>query len=85
MYTSVKDWTGYMKKLKEMWDAKYPDHKHLAANTLSDNARRLTKQKIVPLQEIQITANTKPKAINVAEVVDVIEQARPTNIENRIE
>ena len=74
-----------MKKLKEMWDAKYPDHKHVAANTLSDNARRLTKLKIVPPQEIQIITDTKPKAINVAEVVDVIEQIRPTNIENRIE
>ena len=50
MYTSVKDQTGYMKKLKEMWDAQYPDHKHLAANNLSDNARRLTKPKIVPQQ-----------------------------------
>ena len=85
MYTCVKDQTGYMKKLKEMWDAKYPDHKHLAANTLSDNTRRLTKLKIVPPQEIQIIADTKPKAIKVAEVVDVIEQIRPTNIENRIE
>ena len=85
MYTSVKDQTGYMKKLKDMWDAKYPDHKHLAANTLSDNARRLTKLKIVPPQEIQIIADTKPKAINVAEIVDVIEQIRPTNIDNRIE
>ena len=85
MYTSVKDQTGYIKKLKEMWDAKYPDHKHLAANTLSENARRLTKLKIVPPQEIQIIVDAKPKAINVAEVVDVIEQIRPTNIENRIE
>ena len=85
MYTSVKDQTGYIKKLKEMWDAKYPDHKHLAANTLSDNARRLTKLKIVPLQEIQIISDTKTKAINVAEVVDIIKQTRPTNIENRIE
>ena len=64
---------------------KNPVHKHLAANTLSDNARRLTKLQIVPPQEIQIIADTKPKAINVAEVVDVIEQIRPTNIENRIE
>ena len=85
MYTSVKDQTGYMKKLKEMWDAKYPDHKHLAVNTLSENARCLTKLKIVPPQEMQIIADTKPKAMNVAEVVDVIEQTRPTNIENRIE
>ena len=73
MYSSVKDQTRYLKKLKEMWDAKYPDHKHLAANTLSDNARRLTKLKIFPPQEIQIIVDTKPKAINVAEVVDVIE------------
>ena len=80
MYTSVKDQTGYMKKLKEMWDVKYPDHKHLATNTLSDNARRLTKLKIVPPQEIQIIADAKPKAINVAEVVGVIEQTRRTNI-----
>ena len=58
-----------MKKLKEMRDAKYPDHKHLAVNTLSNNARQLTKLKIVPLQEVQIIADTKPKAINVAEVV----------------
>ena len=43
-----------MKKLKEMWGTKYPEHKHLAANTLSDNARRLTnKLRIVPLKEIK--------------------------------
>ena len=27
MYTSVKDQTGYLKKLKALWDAKYPEHK----------------------------------------------------------
>ena len=74
-----------MKKLKDMWDAKYPDYKHLAANTLSDNIRQLTKLKIVRPQVIQIIADAKPKAINVAEVLDVIEQTSPTNIENRIE
>ena len=36
-----------MKKLKEMWGTKYPEHKNLAANTLSDNARRSTSMRAV--------------------------------------
>ena len=84
MYTNAKDLTRYMKKLKEMWYVKYPDHKQLAANTLSDNARRLTKQQIVPPQELQVITKT-PIALNVAEVEYVIEQTRPTNFENRTE
>ena len=39
MYSSVKEPNGYMMKLTELWDRTYPEHKYLAANTLSDNAR----------------------------------------------
>ena len=80
MYTSVKDQIGYMKKFKKMKDAKYPDHKHLAANTFSDNVRQLTKLQVVFLQRIQVIKRA-PMALNVAEVK---EQIRPINIGNRI-
>ena len=77
----VKDQNGYMKKLKEMWDAKYPEHKHLAANTLSDNARRLTnKLRIVPPEEIKKGIEPSP---NVTEVEVMIEI--PIKIESRDE
>ena len=77
MYTSVKDQTGYMKKLKELWDAKYPEHKQLAANTLSDNARRLTKLQTIPIENLQVITETVPKVQNVVEVEVVTEKLRP--------
>ena len=61
MYTSVKHQTGYMKKLKELWDAKYPEHKQLAAIILSDNARRLMKLQTIPLENLQVITETVPK------------------------
>ena len=77
MYTSVKDQTGYMKKLKELWDAKYPEHKQLAANTLSDYARRLTKLQIIPIENLQVVKETVPKVQNVVEAEVVTEKLRP--------
>ena len=78
MYTSVKDQTGYMKKLKELWDAKYPEHKQLAANTLSDNARRLTKLQTIPIEYLQVITETVPQVQkNVEEVEVVTEKLRP--------
>ena len=75
MYTSVKDQTWYMKKLKELWDAKYPEHKQLAANTLSDNARRLTKLQTIPIENLQVITETVPKVQVEDEVVT--EKLRP--------
>ena len=77
MYTSVKDQTGYLKKLKALWDAKYPEHKQLAANTRSDNARRLTKLQTIPIENLQVIIETAPKIQNVVEVEVVIEKLRP--------
>ena len=74
MYTSVKDQTGYMKKLKELWDAKYPEHEQLAANTLIDNARRLTKLQTIPIENLQVITETVPKVQNVIEVEVVTEK-----------
>ena len=68
MYTSAKDQTWYKEKLKELWDAKYPEHKQLAANTLSDNARRLTKLQTIAIENLQIIKETVPKVQNVIEV-----------------
>ena len=77
MYTSVKDQTGYMKKLKELWDAKYPEHKQLAANTFSDNARRLTKLQTIQIENLQVITETVPKVQNVVEVEVMTEMLRP--------
>ena len=77
MYTSVKDQTGYMEKLKELWDAKYPEHKQLAANTLSDNARRLTKLQTIAIENLQIITEAVPKVQNVIEVEVVTGKLRP--------
>ena len=77
MYTNVKGQTGYMKKLKELWDVKYPEHKQLAANTLSDNARRLTKLQTIPIENLQVITETVPKVQNVVEVEVVTEKLRP--------
>ena len=77
MYTSVKDQTGYMKKLKELWNAKYPEHKQLAANTLSDNARRLTKLQTILIENLQVITETIQKVQNVVEVKAMTEKLRP--------
>ena len=77
MYTSVKDQTGYMKKLKELWYAKYPEHKQLAVNTLSDNARRLTKLQTISIENLQVLTETVPKVQNVVKVEVVTEKLRP--------
>ena len=76
MYTRVKDQAGYMKKLKELWYAKYPEHKQLAVNTLSDNARRLTKLQTIPIENLQVITETVPKVQNVVEVEVVTEKLR---------
>ena len=77
MYTSVKDQTGYMKKLKELWNAKYPEPKQLAANTLSDNTRRLTELQTISIENLQVITETVPKVQNVVEVKVVTKQLRP--------
>ena len=66
-----------MKKLKELWDAKYPERKQLAANTLSDNARRLTKLQTIPIENLQVITETVPKVQNVVEVEVVTKKLRP--------
>ena len=76
MYTRVKDQAGYMKKLKELWYAKYPEHKQLAANILSDNARRLTKLQTIPIENLQVITETVPKVQNVVEIEVVTEKLR---------
>ena len=77
MHTTVKDQSGYLKKLKELWDVKYPEHKQLAANTLSDNARRLMKLQIIPIENLKVITETVPKVQNVIEVEVVTEKLRP--------
>ena len=79
MYTRVKNQTRVYEEIKKIWFAKYPECKHLAANTLSDYARRLTnKLRIVLPEDLKEVIETTP---NLEEVEVVIE--KPTNIENR--
>ena len=63
--------------MKELWNAKYPEHKQPAANTLSDNARRLTKLQTIPLENLQVITETVPKVQSVIEVEVVTEKLRP--------
>ena len=77
MYISAKDQARYIEKLNELWVAKYPEHKHLAANTLSDKARRLPKLQKNPIKKIHVITETVQKTQNVVDVEIVLEQLKP--------
>ena len=49
---SRPDKHGYQKRLKELWDIRYPDHKKSMAKQLAGQVRNIKKKKLLPTTEI---------------------------------
>ena len=42
---------GHMKRLKEMWDKKYPEFRNITAQRLRDNEGRFEKDPVLQLED----------------------------------
>ena len=49
---SKSDKSGYQKRLKELWDIRYPDHKKFTPKHLAEQVRNIKKKKLLPTTEI---------------------------------
>ena len=49
---SKPDKCGYQKRLKELWDIRYPDHKKFMPKHLAEQVRNIKKKKLLPTTEI---------------------------------
>ena len=49
---SKPDKRGYQKRLKELWDIRYPDHKKFTPKHLAEQVRNIKKKKLLPTTEI---------------------------------
>ena len=43
---------GYQKRLKELWDIRYPDHNKFTPRHLAEQVRNIKKKKLLPTTEI---------------------------------
>ena len=43
---------GYQKRLKELWDIRYPDHKKITPKHLAEQVHNIKKKKLLPTTEI---------------------------------
>ena len=49
---SKPDKRGYQKRLKELWDIRYPDHNKFTPKHLAEQVRNIKKKKLLPTTEI---------------------------------